>query len=137
MPSVDLRYYDPTMRTFFRLFLWLSISVLSIQGGAAMATGQREQAAHETIQMAGHCHHRSVEQSVLEHRRKIGSTTSPSSHTKCAACASCCVGAAAPPALLPTLHAPLLASTLHALAEVAMTSVFPSALERPPRHLFV
>lgn len=109
------------MRLFFRLFLWMSITVLSLQGGAAMAVGQLEQPAHATMAMAGpHCHE-----------------AAHAAHAKCASCAACCVGAPALPALPPGFHAPTLSASLHAPAEAAMSSVVPATLERPPRHCFV
>lgn len=56
-----------------------------------------------------------------------------SAHGKCSHCASCCVGAAAPPAV-PSEVLPATFSTFVALAvEPAMTAYIPAALERPPR----
>ena len=133
MHSLDLRYHVWMMRTIFRLLLWLSITVLSLQGGAAMAVGQPEQAVHETVVMTGHQHHRAAAQADGGHCTEADSKTVVSSHAKCAVCVSCCVGAGAPPGLLPTFHAPPFSSSLHALAEAAMTSFVPPALERPPR----
>lgn len=137
MNSLDLRYHVWTMRSFFRLLLWLSMTVLSFQGSAAMAAGQSDRPAHETTVMVGHQHHQTAGQTDTEHCGKSGSKAAVSLHAKCAACASCCVGATAPPALLPTFHAPLFTSSLHAIAEAAMTSFVPSTLERPPRLDFV
>jgi len=124
------------MRSFFRLLLWLSITVLSFQGGTAMAIGQPDRPAHETMVMASHQHHQDAEQAGAEHCSKAGSKVI-SSHAKCATCTGCCVSTAAPPALSPTFHAPPFASLRHAIAEAAMTSFVPSTLERPPRLDFV
>jgi len=135
MHALDLRYHTKIMRSLFRLLLWLSITVLSLQGSAGMAAGKLEQPAHETMVMTGH-HHQSAGQTGAEHCSESGSKVA-SSHAKCATCVSCCVGAAAPPALLPPLHVPPLASSTYAIAEAAMTSIVPSALERPPRFDFV
>lgn len=137
MHVLDLRYHEKIMRMFFRLLLWLSITVLSLQGGAAMAVGQAEAASHESVTKTSHRHHQAAEQSGGEHCNEPGSKAAASPHAKCAACASCCVGAAAPPALPATLHTPSLASALHAIQEAAMTSFVPSTIERPPRDLFV
>jgi hypothetical protein len=122
------------MRLFFRLFLWLSITVLSLQGGAAMAAGQPEQAAHATMTMSGHHCHDAAKGTVDAHRKAKGAL---SAHAKCASCAGCCAGAAALPAFPPGFHAPSLTASLHALPEAAMTSFVPSTLDRPPRHSFV
>jgi hypothetical protein len=137
MHVLDLRYHEKIMHMFFRLLLWLSITVLSLQGGAAMAVGQAEASAHESVATTGHRHHQAAEQSDTEHCSKPGAKAAASPHAKCATCASCCVGAAAPPALPSTLETPSLASVLHALPEAAMTSFVPSTIERPPRDLFV
>ena len=125
------------MRSLFRLLLWLSITVLSLQGSAAMAIGKTEKIVHETVVTTAHQHHQAAEQSVGEHCSKHDSKTAASPHAKCGACAACCVGGAAPPGLTPSFHTPPLASSLHANPEAAMTSFVPSGLERPPRDLFV
>jgi hypothetical protein len=125
------------MRLFFRLFLWLSITVLSLQGGAAMGHGQAEMTAHGVVAASVHQHHQGTGHAGAEHCGKVASKTAASSHGKCSACASCCVGAAALPVRLPTFHAPSSDSLLPAVAQAAMTSVVPAALERPPRAAFV
>jgi hypothetical protein len=137
MHALDLRYHESMMRLFFRLFLWLSITVLSLQGGTAMASGQAEAPAHAGMAMAGHAHHHVASQSGGDHCCESDSQAPAASHAKCPACASCCVGNAAPPAQLPDFHAPSTASSPHATVEAAMTSFVPSTLERPPRDLFV
>jgi hypothetical protein len=137
MHVLDLRYHAGTMRLFFRLLLWLSITVLSLSGGAAMAVGQAEIPAHGTVAATGHQHHQAAEQSGGEHCSKHVSKSAASPHAKCAACATCCVGSAAPPSPTPTFHAPPLASSLRANPEAAMTSFVPPILERPPRLDFV
>lgn len=127
------------MRLFFRFLLWLSITVLSFQGSAAIAIGQGEVPVREMEMVVATAdqHHQAAAQNNGEHCSEHGSKTAASTHAKCAACASCCVGSAAPPGLTPTFHTMPLASTLHANPEAAMTSVVPSILERPPRRLFV
>jgi hypothetical protein len=125
------------MRSFFRFLLWLSFMVLSFQGSTAMALEQAEVPAHDMVVAVGHQHQQAADQTAGEHCGKHGSEAPASPHAKCAACASCCVGSAAPPGLMPSFHAPPLASSHHANQEAAMTSFVPPALERPPRHSFV
>jgi hypothetical protein len=137
MHAPDLRYHQNMTRLFFQLFLWLSITVLSLQGGAAMAMGQAEAPAHAMMAMDGHAHHHVAAQSGADHCCESGAKGQAASHAKCPACASCCVGGAAPPAQLPDFLVPSTASSLHGSAEAAMTSFVPSTLERPPRDLFV
>jgi hypothetical protein len=121
------------MRLFFRFLLWLSMTVLPFQVGAAMAIAEPAQVGYGTVVMAGHQQHPAAERTDGEHCSQGDSKATTSSHAKCGDCASCCVGAAAPPALLASFHAPPLASSPQAIAEAAMTSIVPSGLERPPR----
>jgi hypothetical protein len=125
------------MRLFLRLLLWLSITVLSLQGGAAMAAAQVDPAAHASMAMSGHHCHEASAQVRGEHCKQAGAKGAPASHAKCASCAACCIGALALPALPPSFHAAALSATLHASAEAAMSSVVPATLDRPPRHCFV
>jgi hypothetical protein len=115
------------MRLFFRLFLCLSITVLSLQGGVAMAIGQAEM----------HAHHQVASQHGADHCCESGSKAPAASHAKCPACAGCCAGGAAPPARLPDFHMPSPASSPHAGVDAAMPSFVPATLERPPRASFV
>jgi len=127
MDALDLRYHRTMMRLFFRLFLWLSISVLSLQGGAALAIGQAEAPAH----------HRMASHDGEHHCCESGAKSPAASHAKCPAGASCCVGSAALPARLPDFHMPTPASSPHAGVDAPMTSFVPATLERPPRSWFV
>jgi hypothetical protein len=124
------------MRLLFRFLLSLSITVLSLQGSAAMSMGYSKGNVHETVVTPRHEHHRTAELHVPEHR-KHGSNVVASLHAKCPACASCCIGSAPPPALLPSFYPPGQASSPHANSEVAMTSFISATLERPPRDSFV
>jgi hypothetical protein len=140
MHAAYLRYHRNMTRLFLRLLLWLSITVLALQGGAAMAIGPAEAPAHATAGMAGHAHHQVAQvasQDRAGHCCASGARTAAAPHAKCPACASCCVGTAAPPARLPDFHVPSSASSPHAGVEAAMTSFVPAALERPPRGWFV
>ena len=128
------------MRLFVRCLLWILIAALPLQGGAAafMSPGaervQVASAMHEMhdmdvatdgnhAQMAQeHCHESSPEKSSL-------------SHTKCSHCASCCVGAAAPPVSSADLASVPFSTVASSAVEPAMTAYFPATLERPPRHL--
>jgi hypothetical protein len=137
MHALELRYHAGTMRVFFRFILWLSITVLCLQGGAAMAIEQAGAPAHDMVATTDHARHHAASQSGGDHCSESCSKAPASMHAKCPTCASCCVGSAAPPAQLPGFHAPSAASSPHVGAEAAMTSFVPSTLERPPRGLFV
>jgi len=138
---LNLRYHLGTMRLFFRFLLWLSITVLSFQGSAAMAIGQAAETAHTMAAATGHQDQQHQQHAEAHggatHCGEHGSKTKLSSHDKCPACAACCAGSAAPPALPPAFHTPPLAASHHANPEAAMTSFVPSMLERPPRDSFV
>lgn len=121
------------MRPFFRLVLWLLITLLSLQGSAALAAGQAEQPMPDAMVMTCHAVHRAAAPVAGEHCDKSGAH---GAHAKCAACAGGCVGAA-PPALAPAFHAAPLVSSLPARPEAAMTSIDPLPLKRPPRASFV
>jgi len=125
------------MRMFFRLLLWMSITVLSLQGGAAMAAGQSGTAAHATMTMSGHHCHGAAGPMGGAHRTQAGAKGALYSHAKCANCAGCCVCAPALPALPPSFHAASLSAALRARPEAAMSSVVPGTLDRPPRHSFI
>jgi hypothetical protein len=126
MHALDMRYDAITMRVVFRFLLWLSITVLSLQGGAAMAAGHEMAAPKPAV--SDHC-------KPAKPASASPASASPA-HAKCAACADCCIGASAPPALPPGFHVPSLAAALHALPEAAITSFIPATLERPPRNDF-
>lgn len=117
------------MRLFVRYLLWLLIAALPLQGvmaaamacqeGARQAAMSSHQAADQTAQAESHCG---------------GEESQPtSSHGKCSQCASCCIGAAAPPAVTMPVTLAHSSSTAVAWLEPAMTAYFPSGLERPPR----
>ncbi|PHV05908.1 hypothetical protein CSQ96_17695 [Janthinobacterium sp. BJB412] len=54
-------------------------------------------------------------------------------HGKCSSCASCCLGACAPPQAVVLFLALPLARCAVLVAEPAMTAFIPATLERPPR----
>lgn len=124
------------MRLFIRLFLWLLITVLSLQGGAAIAMEAAEQPAHEAMVMSGHMDHQAAAHGDDAHCKSC-SKSPASPHAKCPACASSCIGSAAPPALPQAFYVPPLVSLLHLRPETAMTSFIPAPLKRPPRVLSV
>lgn len=125
MTGFDLRYHGAMLRRLFRFLLWISITVLSFQGSAAMAFGQHDHVHVVTMaashhQDAGHCHESDGKAPAI-------------AHAKCATCPGCCPGAAAPPALAPVLQLPATAGSPRALPQAAITSFIPATLERPPR----
>lgn len=119
------------MRPLVRLLLWILIAALPLQAsavafmscGAAKAPAQATQ--HHHTAMAATAHKAHCEQSNAGHL--------DATHGKCSHCASCCIGASAPPAVL-AMVAPATFSTYAAAGvEPAIAGHIPATLERPPR----
>lgn len=70
-----------------------------------------------------------------EHCAQSGADHLGAPHGKCSHCASCCVGAAAPPAVLSVLMPATFSTFAGSAVEPAMTAYIPATLERPPRLL--
>lgn len=119
------------MRPLVRLLLWILIAALPLQAGAVafMSCGS---AAAPSYPVEQHV----VAGAAATHAARCaqdGKDHLPAAHGKCSHCASCCVGAAAPPAL-PSVVMPTIFSTFAGpAAEPAMTAYIPATLERPPR----
>lgn len=70
-----------------------------------------------------------------EHCAQSGADHLSAPHGKCSHCASCCVGAAAPPAVPSVLMPTTFTTFAGSAVEPAMTAYVPATLERPPRRL--
>lgn len=118
------------MRLFVRYLLWILIAALPFQGVVAAAM-----ACHEGVRQASASSHQVADQAAqAEAHCHTGEEPQPSStHGKCSQCASCCIGAAAPPAMDALLTPPPHVTTAFAWLEPAMTAHVPAGLERPPR----
>lgn len=140
------------MKPFLRtLLLWLLIAALPIQGMAAaiQATCASEHQGNAIMMMApdhhhdmaahGHDHddHQHVAQADDTSDASGHSSNEPDAHkhSTCSACASCCVGAVAPPsAAVQTPDYDNSDSIFMSLAALA-AGFIPSSLERPPKRL--
>jgi hypothetical protein len=117
------------MRPLIRLLLWILIAALPLQASAVafMSCGAATAQAttHHHAAMAATAHKAHCEQTNAGHL--------DATHGKCSHCASCCIGASAPPAVL-AMVAPATFST-YAIAgvEPALAGHIPATLERPPR----
>lgn len=116
------------MRTLFRYLLWMLIAALPLQGSiAAVVSCKIGAPAQVAVQH--------MDASAVQEHCKQTADVKATSHAKCSHCASCCVGAAAPP-MVPALVLPAALSTFTGnIAEPAMTAYIPATLERPPRRL--
>lgn len=122
------------MRLIVRYMLLLLIAALSLQGVVAAAMPCHDgvqQTSTPSHQMAGDMvHHEAATEAHCGHDE---SHSLSNTHGKCSQCASCCIGASAPP-VVDTAFAPAhLPTTVVATSEPAMTIYVPAALERPPR----
>lgn len=127
-----LRYHLRLMRTFIHYMLCLLIAALPLHGNAVavMSCSADAMGAQAVMQ-----HHVVAEAATAPEHAHCGhaSTKQGGAHGSCSHCASCCVGASAPPAV-PALCAPQTFSTIVShIAEPAMTAYIPATLERPPR----
>lgn len=124
------------MRLIVRYMLLLLIAALSLQGVVAAAMpchAGMQQTGTPSYQMAGDTVHH--EAATEAHCGKNENHSPSSAHGKCSQCASCCIGASAPP-VVDTAFAPAhLPTTVVSRLEPAMTIYVPAALERPPRRI--
>ena len=120
------------MRLFVRYLLWLLIAALPLQGMAAAAM-----ACHDDLRQAGAASHQMADAhadtATAGHCGGEHQHHSSGAHGKCSQCASCCIGAAAPPAMETAVPPAIPPTTVIAASEPAMIVYVPAALERPPR----
>jgi putative hemolysin len=134
---IRMRYYLISMRILVRYLLWMLIAAIPLQGGAVAfmsCSGSPVSHAPVSYMMVDRMDTMDVASDPQrEHCEQAGNHKEKVTHSKCSSCASCCVGAVAPPSV-PTSQVPhLLVNFSHASPELAMTVFFPAALERPPR----
>ncbi len=119
------------MRPLIRLLLWILIAALPLQAGALafMSCGP----ATAPSQAIAHDHEMAADSADEEHCEQPSAGHLDATHGKCSHCASCCIGASAPPAV-PSVIVPTVFSTYAACAaEALITGYIPATLERPPR----
>lgn len=141
-------------RLLKKYLLWLLIAVLPIQGFAAVVQrscgsgvmmhpnssvepAAQVQSVHVMDAAAG------IDQVVSEHDEcpehasvlsKKASGSHGYKHGSCSACASCCVGAAAPPVLLSFILPSNTPEVRRTSGATPVIGFIPDSLERPPRH---
>jgi len=133
------------------LLLWLLLVAQPFQGIAATTQtvcGPMENSGSKGIALSAHVHHHDGQAIDLPHAdtahhgaaMKSVTSSDPSAdakpaHSACSLCASCCVGAVAPPSTL-NLNAAY-SKSLPAVASSTplVTGVVPRGLERPPKRL--
>lgn len=143
------------MQTLVRYLLWMLIAALPLQGtaaafmsgagiagmdldGAARAGATMVEAAQATTPAAipATAPTTMADELVAMHVQHCGEAMpdhGKAMHGKCSSCASCCLGACAPPQAVVLFLALPLARCAVLVAEPAMTAFIPATLERPPR----
>lgn len=137
------------MQTLVRYLLWMLIAALPLQGtaaafmsGASVAGMDRDGAARagvtmvEAIAAMPTANAAMTDELVVMHAAHCGEAMpehGKATHGKCSSCASCCVGACAPPQAVVLFLSLPLARCAVLVAEPAMTAFIPATLERPPR----
>jgi hypothetical protein len=122
------------MRLIARFLLWLLIAALPLQGVAAAAMACQDglrQGTAVSHQMTAAPEY--LDAATTAHCTDDQNHHPASAHGKCSQCASCCTGAAAPPAMDKAVTPADLPTTVFAAPEPAMTIHVPATLERPPR----
>jgi hypothetical protein len=133
------------MNRVLKIFvLWLMIATLPIQGWAAVVKASCGPAHHAamstTMDHASHGHHDMA--SAGEHHANAPESAPSASQVDaksayCSACAACCAGAVAPPAVATKIISPDYSETVHLAASVSVISFISPSLERPPRQSLV
>lgn len=140
-----------------KLMIWLLIAVLPIQGFAARAhhscdsehmavSGASralvvekalvfEKNKGQELMSANDAHDGCAEHS--SHSVKKPAKSSPCKRGSCSACASCCVGAAAPPVVVSFALPSNVPEVRHASGATLVIGYIPDSLERPPRYFTV
>jgi hypothetical protein len=128
------------MRVLIRLLLWILIAALPLQGGAvafmSCDSGMAPSGAGTTPTYSAEHHSGNATAAAHEeHCAQSGTDHVSAPHGKCSQCASCCIGAAAPPTVPSVLMPAAFTTFAGSAVEPAMTAYIPATLERPPRRL--
>jgi len=142
------RNLDVDMTRFVKTFvLWLLIAALPLQGIAAAAKAACGPEHHEAINstVSDMSSHHAMSHDDEHHATMMADASGPGDHGSkhqhqhktsfCSSCASCCVGAVAPPISLKQPSPPALSETVHIPAMPLIAGFIPAGPERPPRHL--
>ena len=139
-----MKWYPDEMNRVFKTFLlWLLLAALPLQGfAAAVQTSCGPMAHHGSSEMVmqaeSHDHEGDgAASSSTEAASKSFSHSVDAKHKSsfCSACATCCVGAVAPPCV--SVLTPVYSSSLPVFFSPAplVTGFIPAGLERPPKRI--
>jgi len=139
-----MKWYTYKMNRAFKTFmLWLLLAALPLQGfAAAVQMSCGPMAHHGSSEMVIHAEsHRhegdSAASPSTEAAAKSSGSSADAKHKSsfCSACATCCVGAAAPPSI--SVLTPVYSSSLPVISSPAplLAGFIPAGLERPPKRI--
>lgn len=139
-----MEWYTYKMNRVFKTFLlWLLIVALPLQGfAAAVQTPCGPMAHHDSSEMVmqAQAHHHESDNaagSMTVAAAKSSGASSDAKHKSafCSACATCCVGAVAPPSA--SLLTPVYSSSLPVISSPSplVSGFIPAGLERPPKRI--
>jgi len=137
------------MRRFLKIsLLWLLIAALPLQGIAAATKNFCGPEHHEMMSHEDDVSFNAVmpqDHGEHDHMMMAETNTSPDQapksphphkHSVCSSCASCCVGAVAPPITLNQFCPPSLSESVYVIAAPTFVGFIPAGPERPPRYIF-
>lgn len=137
-------WYTYEMNRVLKTFLlWLLLAALPLQGfAAAVQTSCGPTAHHGSSEMViqPHSHHHEGDGAASGATVVAANSAGDSAHSKhksafCSSCATCCVGAVAPPSV--SLLTPVYSSSLPVVSSPSplVTGFIPAGLERPPKRI--
>lgn len=139
-----MKWYTYEMNRVFKTFmLWLLLAALPLQGFAAAVQASCSQMAHHgssemVMQTESHDHEgdgAANPETVAATKSSGGSVDAKHKSSFCSACATCCVGAAAPPSF--SVLTPVYSNSLPVVFSPAplVAGFIPAGLERPPKRI--
>jgi len=139
-----MKWYTYEMNCVLKTFmLWLLLAALPLQGfAAAVQTSCGPMAHHDSSEMVmqGDSHDHKGDgaanhSTVAAAKSSGGSVDTKHKSSFCSACATCCVGAVAPPSV--SVLTPVYSSSLPVVSSLSplVTGFIPAGLERPPKRI--
>jgi hypothetical protein len=130
-------------RVFKTVMLWLLLAALPLQGfAAAVQTSCSPMTHHDSSEMVMQAHSHGHEADDAESSTTFvsakpsgGSVDAKHKSSFCSACATCCIGAVAPPSV--SVMTPVYRSSLPVVSSppALVAGFIPAGLERPPKRI--
>lgn len=139
-----MEWYTYIMNRVLKTFLlWLLLAALPLQGFAAAVQTSCDPLAHHgssEIGIQAQSHHHESDDATEPSTEASAKLTGDSVGTKhkssfCSACATCCVGAVAPPSVSLLIRVYSSAFPVVSSLSPLVTGFIPAGLERPPKRI--